>query len=157
MKPTVGRQSFTSFQVDTTVHSRRTGSFQARCTSSLLYHLYVPVLKSIAICCTKSPSSRSYLSLNLTYISVQDPSIPTSDTIQQLVERCINSLEPDLRAALLANVVLTGGGTLLSGMADRVFYEIQRLYPSVGIALGHLSFTSTNTNFADRGSCGGLA
>ncbi|CAE6434401.1 unnamed protein product [Rhizoctonia solani] len=48
-------------------------------------------------------------------------------TLPQLIHACLNATEPDLRPALLNNVVLTGGNSLLPGMADRINNELMRL------------------------------
>jgi actin-like protein 6B len=47
------------------------------------------------------------------------------------------NVEPDLRPALLGNVVLTGGGTMMQGMSDRINNELQKQFPAVGVC--HLS------------------
>ena len=41
------------------------------------------------------------------------------------------NVEPDLRPALLGNVVLTGGGTMMQGMSDRINNELQKQFPAV--------------------------
>ncbi|KAF8707808.1 cytoskeleton organization, partial [Rhizoctonia solani] len=53
------------------------------------------------------------------------PQLPP--TLPQLIHACLNATEPDLRPALLNNVVLTGGNSLLPGMADRINNELMRL------------------------------
>ncbi|KAB5593410.1 Actin-related protein Arp4p [Ceratobasidium theobromae] len=53
------------------------------------------------------------------------PQLPP--TLPQLIAACLNATEPDLRPALLNNVVLTGGNSLLPGMADRINNELMRL------------------------------
>lgn len=62
---------------------------------------------------------------------MQDPNLPRSEPIPNLIQRTLDNSEPDIRAALLANVVLTGGGTLMQGMGDRIFNELQKKYPAV--------------------------
>ncbi|KAF8322030.1 brg1-associated factor b [Clavulina sp. PMI_390] len=69
-----------------------------------------------------------------------DPSITPSLTLPDLIHKTIENTEPDVRPALLSNVVLTGGGSLLPGLADRIYNELQRKYPSQKVkmhATGH--------------------
>ncbi len=49
-------------------------------------------------------------------------------TINQLLATALNACDPDLRATLLNHVVLTGGGSLLSGFADRLNNELIRMF-----------------------------
>ncbi|KAG9104041.1 NuA4 histone acetyltransferase subunit [Ceratobasidium sp. 370] len=53
------------------------------------------------------------------------PQLPP--TLPMLISACLNATEPDLRPALLNNVVLTGGNSLIPGMADRINNELMRL------------------------------
>jgi len=64
-----------------------------------------------------------------------DPNLPPSDPIPNLIQRTLDNSEPDIRAALLANVVLTGGGSLMQGMGDRIFNELQKKYPAQKVKL----------------------
>jgi len=48
-------------------------------------------------------------------------------TLPELLTNSLRACEPDLRATLFNNVVLTGGGSLMSGMSDRLAYEIQKV------------------------------
>lgn len=61
--------------------------------------------------------------------------MPPSEPIPNLIQRTLENTEPDIRAALLANVVLTGGGSLMQGMSDRIFNELQKKYPAVSVLL----------------------
>jgi len=64
-----------------------------------------------------------------------DPNLPPSEPIPNLIQRTLDNSEPDIRAALLANVVLTGGGSLMQGMSDRVYNELQKKYPAQKVKL----------------------
>ncbi|KAG8895013.1 NuA4 histone acetyltransferase subunit [Tulasnella sp. 403] len=48
-------------------------------------------------------------------------------TLPELMTNSLRACEPDLRPALFNNVVLTGGGSLLSGMGDRLASELQKI------------------------------
>lgn len=50
----------------------------------------------------------------------------TPKTIPALVSSALSACDPDMRQILLSNVVLTGGGSLLAGFADRLSAELQR-------------------------------
>jgi len=50
-----------------------------------------------------------------------------------LISASINSCDPDLRQVLLSNVVLSGGGSLFSGIADRLHNELNRIFPHAKI------------------------
>ncbi|KAI9684429.1 MAG: Actin-like protein [Trizodia sp. TS-e1964] len=47
--------------------------------------------------------------------------------VHQIVVDAINRTDMDLRKALFANIVLSGGSTLTKGFGDRLLHEIQRL------------------------------
>jgi len=52
-----------------------------------------------------------------------------SQTIPELVRLCLNGVDLDLRPALLANVVVTGGTTLVRGLTTRLENELMSMYP----------------------------
>lgn len=47
-------------------------------------------------------------------------------TLPTLVQTALSNCEPDLRTPLLSNIVLTGGGSLLQGTAERLNNELIR-------------------------------
>ena len=59
-------------------------------------------------------------------------------TIPSLITSSIGQCELDLRQVLLGNVVLTGGGSLFAGFADRLANDMGRAFQhvSVSFALG---------------------
>ncbi|KKA30880.1 hypothetical protein TD95_004707 [Thielaviopsis punctulata] len=65
-----------------------------------------------------------------------------AQTIPELVRAAINSVDPDLRSNLLANVVVTGGSTLINGFADRLSAELAALYPGVRVRLNAAGLSS---------------
>ncbi|EZG01942.1 hypothetical protein H106_07980 [Trichophyton rubrum CBS 735.88] len=58
------------------------------------------------------------------------PSPTANQTIPELVRIALNQVDVDIRPTLLANVVVTGAGSLLYGFTDRLNYELTNMYPS---------------------------
>lgn len=58
-----------------------------------------------------------------------NPNLPK--TIPSLIMSSIGQTDLDLRQVLLGNVVLTGGGSLFAGFADRLATEMSRQFPHV--------------------------
>ncbi|KAF5369832.1 hypothetical protein D9758_001252 [Tetrapyrgos nigripes] len=54
-------------------------------------------------------------------------------TIPALIGESLRACEPELRQVLMGNVVLTGGGSLYAGFADRLANEMSRGFPHVKI------------------------
>jgi actin-like protein 6B len=52
-------------------------------------------------------------------------------TLPQLLGRALQSTDQDMRGVLLTNIVLTGGGSLLSGAPERLQSELARQFPHV--------------------------
>lgn len=48
-----------------------------------------------------------------------------------LLGSALSACDPDLRVNLLNHVVLTGGGSLLAGFADRLNFELGRQFGNV--------------------------
>ncbi|KAI9722423.1 MAG: NuA4 histone acetyltransferase subunit [Chrysothrix sp. TS-e1954] len=70
--------------------------------------------------------------------AISDPENPTptsSQTLPALMQQALGAVDVDIRAALLNNVVVTGGGSLVPGMTDRINYELQTLYPTPRVRL----------------------
>ncbi|KZS98012.1 brg1-associated factor b [Sistotremastrum niveocremeum HHB9708] len=61
------------------------------------------------------------------------PDLPAP--LNSLLNTSLGACEPDLRAQLLSNVVLTGGSSLLSGFSERIVNELTRSYPNQRIKL----------------------
>lgn len=53
--------------------------------------------------------------------------------IPHLVTEALRACDPELRQVLVSNIVLTGGGSLFSGLADRLSVEMSRAYPHLKI------------------------
>ncbi|KAI6099856.1 actin family [Pisolithus thermaeus] len=61
----------------------------------------------------------------------QNPNLPKN--IPTLLSESLRACDPDLRQVLLGNVVLTGGGSLYTGFADRLENELSRNFSHVKI------------------------
>ncbi|KAF8559033.1 brg1-associated factor b [Imleria badia] len=61
----------------------------------------------------------------------QNPNLPKN--IPALLSESLRACDPDLRQVLMGNVVLTGGGSLFTGFADRLETELSRNFPHVKI------------------------
>ncbi|THH33705.1 hypothetical protein EUX98_g397 [Antrodiella citrinella] len=53
--------------------------------------------------------------------------------LPSLISQSLAACDQDLRQVLVGNVVLTGGGSLFSGLSDRLASELQRNFPHVKI------------------------
>lgn len=58
-----------------------------------------------------------------------NPNLPKN--IPTLLSESLRACDPDLRQVLMGNVVLTGGGSLFPGFADRLETELSRNFPHV--------------------------
>jgi actin-related protein 4 len=62
--------------------------------------------------------------------SESSPRPKDEHTIPRLVQAAVQQVDADQRPLLLANIVVTGGSTLLYKFGDRLNYEINSIYPS---------------------------
>ena len=62
-------------------------------------------------------------------MQTQDTDLPK--TIPMLLAASLSGCDADLRATLLNHIILTGGGSLLSGFADRLNGELVRSFGNV--------------------------
>ncbi|KAF8341998.1 brg1-associated factor b [Cantharellus anzutake] len=76
-----------------------------------------------------------------------NPNVPRAPTIPEMITTTMQSVEPDLRAALLNHVVLTGAGSMMQGMSDRIFNELQQLFPAQKIKM-HAPGNPTERKYA---------
>ncbi|KAF8897287.1 actin-related protein Arp4p [Infundibulicybe gibba] len=60
-----------------------------------------------------------------------NPTLPKN--IPALITESLRACDPELRQVLMGNVVLTGGGSLFSGFADRLATELTRTFPHTKI------------------------
>ena len=49
----------------------------------------------------------------------------------------LRACDPELRQILVSNVVLTGGGSMFTGFADRLQNELMRSFPHVCLHISH--------------------
>jgi actin-related protein 4 len=76
-------------------------------------------------------------------LPVSGEAAPTkAQTIPEMVKNSISSVDMDLRAALLQNIVVTGGNTLINGFTDRLNSELTTLYPGARIKIQAAGLTS---------------
>ncbi|KAL5606052.1 hypothetical protein BROUX41_006174 [Berkeleyomyces rouxiae] len=69
-----------------------------------------------------------------------------AQTIPELVRAAVGAVDVDLRANLLANIVVTGGTTLVNGFSDRLNAELTAMFPGVRIRL-HAAGLSSERRF----------
>jgi len=69
------------------------------------------------------------LYFNHAHLGTQDTDLPK--TIPMLLAASLGGCDADLRATLLNHIILTGGGSLLSGFADRLNGELVRSFGNV--------------------------
>ncbi|ORY54818.1 actin family [Pseudomassariella vexata] len=72
--------------------------------------------------------------------------ITKAQTIPELIKSCLNSVDVDLRPQLLANIVVTGGASLVNGFNDRLNNELMAMYPGMRIKL-HAAGLTTERRF----------
>ena len=63
------------------------------------------------------------------------PAPDAQHTLPALVRQSLNQVDVDIRPLVLANVIITGGGSLIKGMSERIYQELQRMYPSTKVKM----------------------
>ena len=63
-------------------------------------------------------------------------------TIPELIRSALGAVDVDLRGNLLANVVITGGTSLINGFSDRLNSELSMMYPGLKIKIHAAGLTS---------------
>ena len=71
-----------------------------------------------------------------------EPAVTKSQTIPEMVRASISAVDMDLRAALLQNIVVTGGTTLVNGFTDRLNNELTAMYPGARIKIQAAGLTA---------------
>ncbi|KAH0542949.1 NuA4 histone acetyltransferase subunit [Glutinoglossum americanum] len=65
----------------------------------------------------------------------ENPAPPQSQTIPALIQASLAAVDVDIRPHLLANVVITGGTSLLYGFTDRLNSELTQMFPGPRVRL----------------------
>ncbi|KAF2862153.1 actin-related protein, ARP4 class [Piedraia hortae CBS 480.64] len=76
-----------------------------------------------------------------------DTNINSQDTLPSLVHRALNNCDVETRPTLLSNVVVTGAGSLLDRLPERLQADVQALYPNPRVRVIAPS-TSADRKFA---------
>ncbi|KAJ9642274.1 uncharacterized protein PV06_03164 [Exophiala oligosperma] len=63
------------------------------------------------------------------------PAPEEKHTIPGLVKTCLGQVDVDVRPFLLSNVVITGAGSLIRGLPDRMQQELSKMYPSARVRI----------------------
>ena len=65
----------------------------------------------------------------------ENPLPQQSQTIVDLVKQSLAAVDTDIKAHLLSNIVVTGGGSLVQGFNDRLAQELLVVYPSTRVRI----------------------
>jgi actin-related protein 4 len=71
-----------------------------------------------------------------------EPPVSKAQTIPEMVKASIQAVDIDLRAALLQNIIVTGGTTLVNGFTDRLNNELMAMYPGARIKIQAAGLTA---------------
>lgn len=71
-----------------------------------------------------------------------EPAPTKAQTIPEMVRASITAVDMDLRPALLGNIVVTGGSTLVNGFTDRLQNEISNMYPGARVKIQAAGLTA---------------
>ena len=66
------------------------------------------------------------------------------DTLPSIINKSLNSCDVDTRAHLLSNVILTGAGSLIEKLPDRLHADLQAMFPNPRVRV------LANTNSVER-------
>lgn len=64
------------------------------------------------------------------YASPELPAPKSDDSLPSVIHRSLNQCDVDTRAHLLANVIVTGAGSLIEKLPERLQGDLQSLYPN---------------------------
>lgn len=64
------------------------------------------------------------------YTDTSNPQPNPTHSLTSLVNAALNQVDIDTRAVLLNNIILTGAGSLIEKLADRLQSELQVMYPN---------------------------
>jgi actin-related protein 4 len=73
--------------------------------------------------------AESLFDIKLALSSDERPAPTPNQTLPAIIQAALSQVDVDLRPHLLANVVVTGGTSLLLGLTDRLNSELMTMYP----------------------------
>ena len=74
--------------------------------------------------------AEGYFDARSAYTDASHPAPKGEDTLPSLVHRALQQCDVDTRSHLLANVILTGAGSLIEKLPERLQADLQSLYPN---------------------------
>lgn len=74
------------------------------------------------------------------------PALEHKHTITQLINASLNAVDTEIRPTLLGNIVLTGGGSQMEKLADRLHAELSTMFPNPRVRV-HASNISTDRKY----------
>ena len=63
------------------------------------------------------------------------PAPEAQHTLPGLIKQSLNQVDVDIKPFLLANVVITGAGSLIKGLPDRLQFELSKMFPQVRVRI----------------------
>ncbi|KAH8680082.1 actin family [Tricladium varicosporioides] len=76
------------------------------------------------------------------YQAQGENTVTKAQTLPEMVRASINAVDVDLRAALLSNVVVTGGSSLVNGFTDRLHNELTAMFPGARVKIQAAGLTN---------------
>ena len=74
------------------------------------------------------------------------PSIESKKTIPAMVSAALNAVDVEIRPVLLSQVILTGGGSLIEKMAERIQSELSAMFPNPRVRV-HTTSAATDRKY----------
>lgn len=78
------------------------------------------------------------------YHDAANPLVEADQSLPSLVNKALTNVDVDIRPHLLNNIVLTGAGSLIDKLPDRLMSDIQAMYPNPKVRV------LANSNSAER-------
>lgn len=78
--------------------------------------------------------------------SDEHPAPEQKQTLTQLVNASLNAVDMEIRPTLLGNIVLTGGGSQIEKVADRLHAELSQMFPNPRVRV-HAPNISTDRKY----------
>lgn len=77
----------------------------------------------------------SIFDAKLAFSDAANPPPSPSQTIIALIQSSLSQIDVDIRATMLAHIILTGGSSLYSGFAERMQQELTAAYPGTKVRI----------------------